>query len=387
MRSRLIVVCLLCLSSGLALAQDSAERVPEPALLDVMRAVLAGEVQEAVQQAQSLNQDYRLPLTQQLLNEVSDLARGNYATTGNRSYPTLLPLWQSARQQWLSRVRPQEIAGLPRSIITLPESVSRILLVDIGQSAAWFALRRDEQWQIADAFYVSVGAAGADKRKRGDRRTPVGVYWAVDELDATKLPARYGTRVFPLDYPNALDRQQRRTGDGIWLHGIDPNNNVRPPRDTDGCVAFGNSRIEMLAAQLELGQTPVVLAESLDWRPQAQRPAIASQLRDALNQWRRSFLAADETTYFAIYADAFSRFGEPAARWRQAERVAMHSGLARSKSIAELEIFLADVDEQIYLTRFRQTLHRKNAPPITTIRRLYWQRIDDNWQIVADQNG
>ena len=35
---------------------------------------------------------------------------------------------------------------------------------------------------------------------------------------------KYGVAAYPLDYPNAWDRFNERTGYGIWLHGVDHKN-------------------------------------------------------------------------------------------------------------------------------------------------------------------
>ncbi len=389
MRCRLsvcmVLYCLLA-SHAIAAAQDAPVEIPEQVVLEVMRNVLAGNLPAALGQAQQLQHDHPVALARQLVREVTDLSQGNYATTGNQSFASLRPYWSTARERWLEGIRP-EVVGLPGNVVQLPEQTAQVLLVDVSRSAAWLMQRGPTDWQIADAFYVSAGAAGADKWRRGDKRTPIGVYWPVDELDPGDLPARYGARVFPLDYPNALDRRQRRSGDGIWLHGIDPDNNIRPPRDTDGCIAFDNNRIEALAARLELGATPVVVAQSLDWQTPQASDAVGPELQMALMRWRSAFLAADTQDYFALHAADFTRFGQPTSGWRAATIAAMRSGIARSMILAELQVFVADSDEGIYLTRFRQTLNRKNAKPITTMRRLYWQRIDGGWQIIADQNG
>ncbi|PWG73998.1 hypothetical protein DF186_20170, partial [Enterococcus hirae] len=74
-----------------------------------------------------------------------------------------------------------------------------------------------------------------------------------------------GAAAFPLDYPNAWDRYNERTGYGIWLHGVDHKDPVRPPRDTDGCLALPNEEILRLAERLEPLVTPVIVARKMQW--------------------------------------------------------------------------------------------------------------------------
>ena len=77
-------------------------------------------------------------------------------------------------------------------------------------------------------------------------------------------------RRYPLDYPNAWDRQRQRTGSGIWLHGVDHKNPDRPPLDTDGCLALPNEEILLLADVLEPLVTPVIVAREVVWATPAE---------------------------------------------------------------------------------------------------------------------
>ncbi len=356
-----------------------------PVVSDVMQRVLAGEPDAARAALEGLRGSASDSLLDQLAIELQDLERGGYATEGNRSFPELAPLWQQARVQWLTS-QPQPTGALPDEIVALPAAVPRVLLVDTRHSAAWL-LERDArgQWPAVDGFYISVGANGVDKRRRGDRRTPVGVYYPIDALDAALLPPRYGSHVLPLDYPNALDTHQGRSGDGIWLHGIDPDNNIRPPRDTDGCIAFDNARIGALSALLVLHATPVVVADGFDWERDETLEETAEALRRALGLWRSTQLDGDANGLFSLYVDDYARFGLSPELWRAGQRARLDGALLSDIGIEDLEIF--EADEGVYLTRFRQVLRGEGMSPITTMRRLYWRRIEGEWKVIAEQNG
>jgi hypothetical protein len=53
-----------------------------------------------------------------------------------------------------------------------------------------------------------------------------------------------------LDYPNAYDRLEGKSGDGIWLHAT--NEPIRPylPNKTRGCVVISNDDIQELSGLL-----------------------------------------------------------------------------------------------------------------------------------------
>ena len=119
---------------------------------------------------------------------------------------------------------------------------------------------------IFDA-YVSIGNNGIGKRKEGDGKTPIGVYFTQKHLTEPMLPDLYGSGALTLDYPSPIDKLQMRTGSGIWLHGSPSLQYARPPTATDGCVVLANDDMTRLV-QLGIAQdTPVIIAEKINWIP------------------------------------------------------------------------------------------------------------------------
>ncbi|MEM8547401.1 MAG: L,D-transpeptidase [Pseudomonadota bacterium] len=310
---------------------------PDPELLKAMGLLLAGDQAAALTAAQAAAD----PLGLKLVTELTDLARGGYATRGNRAFRELAPLWAMARAAHVA-AQPVPANVWPDRILALSESTPSVLIVDSTRNIAWLYERRDtEIWRVTDGFYVTIGRAGAGKQRRGDRKTPLGVFQITGEEDTRGLPARYGARVLPLDYPTALDRHLRRTGDGIWLHGIDPANNIRPPQDTDGCVAFANARIEQLAEQLVADRSLVLVAEEVRWQPSVLRSPLLQDLR-------------------AHMQDYLQRADLPAL-------------------VPGMDIVLADATTGTWLVRVHPTGER--ARPV----RFYWQRARGEWRLVTSE--
>lgn len=367
----------------------SAESL-DPEILSIMTDVLAGDVEKASRTAKQIADSGSGRLMGQLAIELSDLAAGNYATRGNRSFIDLKAYWAAARARWIRARYPSNAAALPTAVLALAPEVDVVLLADASQSIGWLMQRTSQDdWRIADAFYLSLGAGGIGKVRRGDRKTPLGVYWVVEELDSLRLPKRYGVRIFPLDYPNALDRAQSRTGDGIWIHGMDPDNNIRPPNDTDGCIALVNERILTLGESLQPATTPVVVVESLEWGVRPQPDAVLNELERSLDAWRRALISGNPDSYFSVFADDYARFDMPASLWRAGRRAALLANIVSDIEISELSVLVADSDELVYVTRFRQTIAREaGKAPVSVIRRFYWQADDDGkFRIIAEQNG
>ena len=140
---------------------------------------------------------------------------------------------------------------------------------------------------------MSIGQGGTGKERAGDRRTPLGVYFVTEQLDTTRLHDKYGVTAFPLDYPNAWDRRLGRTGDGIWVHGVDPQGGTRPPLDTDGCIALPNERLLALQPSFTVNITPVLIATELVWDEPGPVAARRAALEQAVKYWADSLEQGD----------------------------------------------------------------------------------------------
>jgi hypothetical protein len=125
--------------------------------------------------------------------------------------------------------------------------------------------RKRELWlcrggAVAARYEVALGQGGLDKRKKGDRRTPLGTY----ALGTPRPSGRYGIFI-PIIYPTPEQAAQGMTGGDVGIHG--------PPRKlpepeypstaydwTLGCVATGtDADIETIAEFVRQRQPLLVI--------------------------------------------------------------------------------------------------------------------------------
>lgn len=103
--------------------------------------------------------------------------------------------------------------------------------------------------KVLKTYYVALGQSPwGHKLKRGDQRTPEGVY----TIDYRRPESRFN-KALHISYPNARDRQYAAVngldpGGEIYIHG-EPNGGVNParliggPDWTDGCIAVSNRQM------------------------------------------------------------------------------------------------------------------------------------------------
>lgn len=276
---------------------------------------------------------------------------------------------------------------LPAYLLEVPDSVTDILIADAG-SATMHRFERSGNGVVAvDQRYMSIGTAGAGKQRAWDRKTPLGVYFITETLDTSKLHDKYGVAAFPLDYPNAWDKYNDRTGYGIWLHGVDRNNPQRPPLDTDGCLAIPNEELLRLVDRLQPLVTPVIVAREIEWAEPTDIYATRTEFRAALDTWRESLEGGDLFTYLSMYADDFRYRDMDRDSWASYRYNVFNARKLGSVTLADVFLVADPEVPDLYLSRFTQVLQTTDGP-VTTTKRLYWRRSDDSrWRIVSEDAG
>jgi murein L,D-transpeptidase YafK len=288
---------------------------------------------------------------------------------------------------WACAALAESGSRLPAYIIELPDSVADVYVANTGASTFLRYTNDSGTIRLAGEGYMSIGENGVGKERAWDRRTPLGIYFVVDQLDTTRMHEKYGIAAFPLDYPNELDRQNRRTGDGIWVHGVQPGPDQRPAFDTDGCIALPNEDLGFLLDKLVPLTTPVIVTREEAYAEPEEIESRRAALNQAVAAWRGSIEAGDFHTYLSLYADDFSYRGMDTNDWAALKlRVFGESG-AVDIELEELTLLGDPEDEDLYLSRFRQTTIA-GGEALTLMKRLYWRRqADGSLRIVAEDNG
>lgn len=188
----------------------------------------------------------------------------------------------------------------------------------VEKSGHWLHLLKvsEGQAEVIKSFQVLTGGADGDKLVQGDEKTPEGVYFVTGYLSPAKLKEmygdvakQYGTGAFPLSYPNLKDRLDRKTGGGIWLHGVDPH---RQEPATKGCVAFENENLDMLKSYIKVGTPVVITSEGIQGAVEEVRSHF-NELKQAVQEYLNAWQESD----FGKYSEAFATgFKDTAGRTR-----------------------------------------------------------------------
>ncbi len=160
----------------------------------------------------------------------------------------------------------------------------------------------NHQWNERLNVNSLVGSKGGHKEKEGDLATPIGVYTLNARLK--NLDQYYGPLAFSTNYPNLFDRLQKRTGGGIWIHGM-PLNGNREELNTRGCIAIEN---DILNSMDKIINHRDALLITYDNNAKEVNRQDLSILLANLYAWKESWKLNDVETYLGFYSPNFVRF-------------------------------------------------------------------------------
>lgn len=306
-------------------------------------------------------------------------------SVGNTAQPA--DQLQGLRAEAAARVRRELDAvradQVPANFWRLPSTQQYALAVDVEKSRLYVLENQAGRLLRVADFYATVGKAGGGKAREGDQRTPLGAYVLQGAVSRERLTDFYGAGAFPLDYPNVWDRRQGRNGYGIWLHGVPSDTYARAPRASDGCVVVSNPDLKLIERFVTPGQTPFLIATTIDWVDADTAGRNAQSLLAAVERWRSDWQALDTPRYLQHYAANFSSDTVRLAEWRE-QKTAINAAKSWAKiELGNLTAVQYPGEKDLAIVTFDQNYQSSNLSGQTRKRQL-WQRIDGRWQIIYE---
>ncbi len=284
----------------------------------------------------------------------------------------------------------KKINQLPNLLIKLTDEQTHVIVVDTVKSRLYLYRNVDGNLQYAADYYVTIGKNGAGKQVQGDKRTPIGVYFAGKKL-TQPLADMYGDGAYPLNYPNELDQHQKKNGFGIWLHGTPTNTYSRPPRASDGCVVLSNPDLKSLAPALQSGKTPVIISDNIEWLDKDKSDFQSDQqktLAETIDDWRKDWAAQNADQYLSHYSQHFFYDGGSLQKWADYKRSIQANKPKVAININDISMFSypslsKNTQENIVVVDFEQDF-RSQTLQNKMRKRQYWMNENNQWKIIYE---
>ncbi len=364
---------------------------PEPQLARIFASIEDNKLEAAYDETESLLKAYPNFRLANLIQGDLLLARTRPLTAfGEGGGAAAKDKVADLRDEALARLRAYKnqppTAYVPRYLMQLQPDEKYAIVVDT-QKARLYLYQNDHGTPrfVAD-YYVTHGKLGTDKLKEGDQRTPIGVYHVTASLPRQKLADIYGSGAFPLNYPNEWDKRMGRNGHCIWLHGTPSNTFSRPPKASDGCVVLANEDLDAISKDFQIGLTPVIISNSIEWLSIDDWQAERKSLLGMIDSWRRDWESMDVNAYGSHYSAKFQADGQDLAQWLEHKRKVNGGKTWIKVATDNISMFRNPGKDEYVVVTFEQDYKSNNLSNVMK-KRQYWLKEDGHWKIVYEGAG
>ena len=370
-----------------ATASDAS---PEPQLEQIFKEIEANRHDNALKLTEALLRQYPNFRLANLIKGDLLLARtkplNNFGSANGAPNDKVADLRAEAIARLKGYREKPQANYIPRYLLQMRADQRYAIVVDTKRSRLY--LYENDQANggrprfVAD-YYVTQGKLGAEKASEGDKKTPIGVYHVTSSLPREKLADLYGSGAYPLNYPNEWDKRQGRNGSGIWLHGTPSDTFSRPPRASDGCVVLANQDLNAVAKNLQVGLTPVIISNSVEWLSLDDWNKERNELNKAIEAWRADWESRDTERYLKHYSRKFQANGQSYDQFASQKRQVNGGKEWIKLKIDNLSVFRNPGKDEVVVTTFDQD-YRSNNLNNAMRKRQYWIREDGQWRIIHE---
>ena len=355
---------------------------------------------ETIKEIQSLNHE-------QALNSSRDLIRQYpHSRLGHMLYADLLlakaePLTEigsgididsaiddfryEIQQRWQHESAQPDQNLYPENILFLAEDQPYAVVVDQHSSRVYVYRNQGGDLQLETDYFITIGLKGYGKEKRGDQKTPIGIYHVTHYIDGAELPDLYGEGAFPINYPNTWDRRKHRTGGGIWLHGTPSYTYNRSPWASDGCIVVSNPDFLHISDYIKPEiYTPIIVTEKVNWISREQWHSQRKEVMQLLSSWVFDWESLDHDRYSSHYSRTeLDAYGRDFKAWDGHKRWVNRNKSRVEVEYSKLNIFNYPGEDDLMMMQFEQS-YRSNNLNVNSPKELYWRKSGADWKIVYE---
>ena len=145
---------------------------------------------------------------------------------------------------------------------------------------------------------------------------------------------------------------------------------------------LSNEDLENLGKLLQIGVTPVIITNQMDWSDE-QTKTDRDALLNEIEQWRADWASLDTDTYLKHYAHDFSSSGADFSAWAQ-QKKQVNAGKSWIKvNLSNISVFAYPSQPDMVVVNFEQDYASNNLSNRMK-KRQYWMKRDNRWQIVYE---
>ncbi|MEK6554020.1 MAG: L,D-transpeptidase family protein [Bdellovibrionota bacterium] len=193
--------------------------------------------------------------------------------------------------------------GLAQDPLPAPTGNGEVIVIVDKTKHELHLARVQNGYEIFKTYPVTTGKNSGDKMVEGDLKTPEGIYQFSQRYNQSQLKKKFGIMAFYIDYPNLIDKSEKKTGFDIMLHSTDDPARLARPQDSDGCVVVNDERIKEIDPFIIPQKTMILIYDEL--KPAYLLPGTTEKVKTVFDTWLKAWSEKDLEAYIALYSKNF----------------------------------------------------------------------------------
>jgi hypothetical protein len=145
---------------------------------------------------------------------------------------------------------------------------------------------------------------------------------------------------------------------------------------------LANTDLEAVGRIVQIGVTPVIITDEIDWTDGASLEAERKGLAEAFQAWRADWESRDTGKYLSHYAARFNSGEQDLAEWSEHKRK-VNGAKSWIKVVASGVSMLQYPREKFVVVSFDQDYRSSNLSNVMR-KRQYWIKEDGRWRILYE---
>lgn len=291
----------------------------------------------------------------------------------------LLMLFVGGTGAWAARSVKSNTGYIPEVLVSFEkENGTEYAVIVEKKTQSLFLYSFNGLYRKVFHLSSSTGENMGAKTHSGDKKTPEGIYFFTKEHQKKDLAPIYGSRAFPMDYPNLLDQIAGRDGNSIWMHGT---NKPLKPRDSNGCVALKNPDIDKLAKYITLNRTPIIIVDKLSYTSARSVARVQKSILDFIGRWRISF---EQGTYHEYLKHYDADYVPDISWWPDWNRIKKTTRQSSPPLSVELKKVMVLKHKDVYVALFDQFVRTADKKLYAGTRKLFLRNQNFSYKIIGD---
>ena len=158
---------------------------------------------------------------------------------------------------------------------------------------------------------------------------------------------------------------------------------VTPPKASEGCVVLTNQDLDIVAKSLQVGLTPVIISNSVEWLSFDDWAKERNELNKSIDAWRTDWESRDTERYLKHYSKRFKTSDQTLEQFAAQKKQVNASKEWIKVKTENLSVFRNPGKEEVVVVTFDQDYRSNNLNNLMK-KRQYWLREDGKWKIIYE---